>query len=215
MGLVLAAFTASGCQTAGHRFTLFQWSPPQSSPMAANAFQAMPPSGFIDFCIRNPVQCVAPAGQPEVVQLDQRNWETLEFVNERVNRTIRVLDDFVHYGRADYWTIAQDGTGDCEDFALTKRKELIDAGLPERALRIAVVRTWSNEGHAVLTVATDHGDYVLDNLTMQILPWREARYTWISRQDAENPLLWVSLLPAPMVGLATPAPQPDATATGE
>ena len=152
-----------------------------------------PPAGFISFCLRNPDQCAASTEQPKVVHLDAKTWDTLNFVNAEVNRTIRVEDDMRHYGRAEYWTIATDGYGDCDDFALTKRKELIDAGLPERALRIAVVRTWDNIGHAVLTVATDQGDYVLDNLNRDIVPWHEARYTWISRQDAENPMGWVSL----------------------
>ncbi len=124
---------------------------------------------------------------------DEHLWDTLEAVNERVNRTVTNEDDKAHYGRAEYWTIVTDGYGDCEDFALTKRKELIDSGLPEKALRVAIVRTWRKELHAVLTVATDRGDYVLDSRTWEILPWNRAEYVWISRQDANDPMGWVTL----------------------
>src|SRR5215471_9982855 len=105
----------------------------------------------------------APADQAQTVQLDQHLWQMLVDVNEKVNREVTNEDDKTHFGRAEYWTIATDGYGDCEDFALTKRKQLIDAGLPEKALRVAIVKTWRGELHAVLTVATDHGDYVLDS----------------------------------------------------
>ena len=75
---------------------------------------------------------------------------------------------------------------------------------PVKALRVAVVRTWRGEGHAVLTVSTDHGDYVLDNREWEILPWTEAKYVWISRQDAENPMAWVALQRArPLIATAT------------
>ena len=187
IALALLGMAAAGCQTPE-----MGGMPSDGSFMSSNS-EVAPPAGFISFCLRNPDQCTAPADQAQTVQLDEHNWQTLQFVNEEVNRTVRFEDDSVHYGRAEYWTLAVDGHGDCDDYALTKRKELIDAGFPEKALRVAVVRTWNNVGHAVLTVATDRGDYVLDNLTWEILPWNEARYIWISRQDGDNPMGWVSL----------------------
>ena len=36
---------------------------------------------------------------------------------------------------------------------------------------MTIVRDQDGEGHAVLTVKTDRGDFVLDNLTDEILPW--------------------------------------------
>ncbi len=161
--------------------------------MGVNAPQTAPPAGFIDFCLRNAGQCVATADEPKIVRLEERTWATLEIVNQRVNHAIKFEDDKEHYGRPEFWTIPKDGYGDCEDYALMKRKELMDAGLPEKALRVAVVRTQRGEGHAVLTVSTDHGDYVLDNREWEILPWTKVNYIWLSRQDGENPMAWIAL----------------------
>ncbi len=120
----------------------------------------------------------------------------LSKVNSNVNAAIWPEDDSRHYGRVEYWTIPTDGYGDCEDYALTKRKNLAEMGLPLSALRIAVVVTPSAVRHAVLTVVTDKGDYVLDNLTDDILPWDRTGFTWIERQDPTKAMAWVSLRPA-------------------
>jgi len=110
-----------------------------------------------------------------------------------VNNTIWPEDDQKHFGRAEYWTIPTDGYGSCHDYALTKRKELIDIGLPQRALRIAILTTPSNQRHAVLTIATDKGDYVLDNLRQDIRPWLSTGYQWIARQDDGSESGWAAL----------------------
>ena len=56
-----------------------------------------------------------------------------------------------------------------------------------------MVITWRKERHAVLTVATDRGDYVLDNLTSAIRNWDDTDYHWIERQDPNKAWGWVSL----------------------
>ena len=78
---------------------------------------------------------------------------------------------------------------------LLKRRTLIERGLPESTLLITVVRDENNEGHAVLTVRTDQGDFVLDNKRREILHWADTPYTFIKRQSEQNPLVWISLLP--------------------
>ena len=45
----------------------------------------------------------------------------------------------------------------------------------------------------MLSVATLQGDYVLDNRTPSVLPWRETGYRWVARQDPVRPLGWVAL----------------------
>ena len=62
-----------------------------------------------------------------------------------------------------------------------------------RALRMAIVITPKAERHAILTIATDKGDYVLDNLTQEILPWDRTGYRWLARQDDRNDWGWVDL----------------------
>ena len=152
------------------------------------------PSGFIGFCLRHSDQCDLPANAPTSMTLTEQNWALLNRVNRTFNTSIRFLDDRKHYGVTDYWTIATDGNGDCDDFALTKRKALIDAGLPVAALRIAMVLTDAKEQHAILTVTTDRGDFVLDNLNDDVRPWAALRYTWSERQDAKTSWRWAKVV---------------------
>jgi len=170
--------------------------PMTSEPIPQIHLTSAQPDGFISFCMRYPDQCVATPGGKDTLVLDQPTWLLLNAVNTTVNHAIWPEDDLKHYGKSEYWTIPTDGYGDCEDYALTKRKDLLQAGLPAQALRLAVVDSAASGRHAVLTVATDKGDYVLDNLSGEIRSWRTAGYTWIERQDSANPTAWVSLLPA-------------------
>jgi predicted transglutaminase-like cysteine proteinase len=156
------------------------------------------PAGYISFCFRFPGQCDAALSQPAAIPLDAKAWEILERVNAKINDSIWPENDQHHFGIAEYWTIPTDGYGSCHDYALAKRKELIDAGLPQRALRIAIVVTPNDERHAVLTVATDKGDYVLDNLNQDLRPWRDTGYRWVARQDIASASGWVSLNAPPL-----------------
>jgi len=165
--------------------------PASSTPMPNGMPERNTPLGFVGFCIRDADQCTA-SGDQAIVQLDKANWFLITAVNRAVNTAIWPEDDERHYGKAEYWTIPTDGYGDCEDYALTKRKDLISAGLPERALRIAVVLTGRNNLHAVLTVATNEGDYVLDSETDEILPWYKTGFEWLSRQDSGGAMGWVA-----------------------
>jgi predicted transglutaminase-like cysteine proteinase len=70
---------------------------------------------------------------------------------------------------------------------------LIQSGWPREALLVTVVRNEKDEGHAVLTVTTDQGDYILDNQNKNILLWSETRYQFVKRQSQANPNVWVSL----------------------
>src|SRR5581483_5642251 len=96
-----------------------------------------PPPGFTSFCIRFVDQCASDG--PERMALTPAGWVQLQEINEEVNRELTPEDDMIHYGVAEVWTIPTDGRGDCEDYALLKRKKLIAAGFPIRALRLAVV----------------------------------------------------------------------------
>ncbi len=155
--------------------------------------QADTPAGFVSFCLRFPDQCEVGSNANQKIAIDDKSWRLLNTVNTSVNEAIWPEDDLHHYGRAEYWTIPTDGLGDCDDYAVTKRKELHDAGLPELALRIAVVDSAKSGRHAVLTVATDKGDFVLDNLNADIVAWNATDYRWIERQDGADPMKWVAL----------------------
>jgi len=163
-----------------------------SSPMPQGIPARDAPPGFISFCSRYLDQCVASASEPATVHLDLPTQGVLDSVNRAVNNAIVPEDDQEHYGRAEYWNIPSDGYGNCKDYALTKRKVLIAAGLPERALRVAIVVTARENRHAVLTVATDRGDLVLDNLSNTLKPWSDVNYRWVERQDGSGSLGWVA-----------------------
>ena len=60
---------------------------------------------------------------------------------------------------------------------------LIESGWPREALLITVVRDKKGDGHAVLTVKTDKGEFILDNQNEDILPWSETGYRFVKRQS--------------------------------
>ncbi len=209
MAIVALAIAVSGCATADLPVASIPSGPvpampsavsslaaPLADPMPASASAAVTPGGYVSFCLRFPDQCETTPNAPTSIALTPQAWATLAKVNSDVNAAIWPEDDSRHYGRVEYWTIPSDGYGDCEDYALTKRKNLAGLGLPLSALRIAVVVTPSEVRHAVLTVVTDKGDFVLDNLTNDILPWDQTGFTWIERQAPGNAMAWVSLRPA-------------------
>jgi predicted transglutaminase-like cysteine proteinase len=76
---------------------------------------------------------------------------------------------------------------------LQKRRMLLKAGWPRSALLITVVRDQKGDGHAVLTVKTNRGEYILDNQRDQILPWNKTGYHFVKRQSQSDPNTWVSL----------------------
>ena len=152
-----------------------------------------PPPGWVDFCARQPGECSGPTTAPRNVTLSWEAWMDLARVNEWVNETIKPLTDLEHWGVLERWSYPDDGYGDCEDYVLLKQRMLLQSGWPREALLVTVVRDKKNEGHAVLTVTTDRGDYVLDNQNKDILLWSETGYRFVKRQSQSNPNVWVSV----------------------
>jgi predicted transglutaminase-like cysteine proteinase len=120
-------------------------------------------------------------------------WTDLVRINKLVNETIKPLTDLEHWGVVEHWSYPDDGYGDCEDYVLLKRRMLIESGWPRRALLVTVVRDKQVEGHAVLTVTTNKGDYILDNQNADILLWSKTGYRFVKRQSQSNPNVWVAL----------------------
>lgn len=141
-----------------------------------------PPVGYQIYCLRNPEQCQG--GGASVVRATKSTLQEISSVNSAVNRAIRPRSD----GAADVWS-AGASEGDCEDYVLTKRQELIARGFPPSALRVAYVKTRSGEGHAVLVVRTDQGDLSLDNLSGSVRGLKSTGYNVVSMAGA-NPLVW-------------------------
>lgn len=99
-------------------------------------------------------------------------------INRKVNRSAWVPED------TDNWDHSL--PGDCENFALSKRRRLADTGLDLGALRVCVGRVPRLGHHAVLHVITDAGDYVLDNLNDQLMPWTKSLHIPVWRTGAKD-----------------------------
>jgi predicted transglutaminase-like cysteine proteinase len=151
------------------------------------------PIGWIEFCVEYDPECKTKPSQPRDVMLSAPTWKTLERVNLWVNTHIKPMTDMDHWGVVERWNYPDDGYGDCEDYVLLKRRMLMQAGWPREALLITVVRDKRGDGHAVLTVKTDQGEYILDNQNDQILLWSDTGYRFVKRQSQADPNVWISL----------------------
>jgi predicted transglutaminase-like cysteine proteinase len=156
--------------------------PVASAPAAASG-DARAPYAWSELCRRSPAECRVDIHESEHVEMTQMLWKTIVAINGRANRTIEAVTDDDHWGVVDRWDIPTDGKGDCEDFALLKRKLLAEAGVPRRAMLMTVVIDEENAGHAVLMIRTDRGDFILDNKRNAILPWSQTGYVYVKRES--------------------------------
>jgi predicted transglutaminase-like cysteine proteinase len=162
------------------------------------------PYGWVDFCGRRPEECSVQRLPAVDVRLTDAAWAQLDRINRDVNAAIEPISNFDHWGTMlDHWDYPVDGKGDCKIYALYKRKLLIDGGFPRQALLMTIVRDLDGEGHAILTVKTDHGEFVLDNLSNEIRPWSATGYRFVKRQSQEDPNVWVAIGPAKPAAYAT------------
>ncbi len=154
---------------------------------------ARPPIGWVEFCTENPRECATTPSAPRDVVLSPKAWKDLVRVNRWVNDAIKPVTDLEHWGVVEKWSYPDDGKGDCEDYVLLKRRLLMQAGWPREALLITVVRDKKGDGHAVLTVKTDKGDFILDNQAEDVLLWSDTGYRFVKRQSQSDPNAWVAL----------------------
>lgn len=142
------------------------------------------------FCIKYPRDCEVRriAFRGTRLDLTQARMSELAEVNLKVNRGIRYERN--HLGLAGEKWLISPATGDCNDYAVTKRHELLERGWPSRTLLLAeVVTTWG-EHHLVVVVRTRQGDFVLDNLSSTVRPWAQTAYRWVRVQSPSNPKIW-------------------------
>lgn len=198
--LLLSAILAGGCfQDSAHARNRQDTSP---SPPIAEASPALAPFQHVRFCLRYPSDCKSDAAEIDRIELTAETSELLKRINSDVNGAI--LPIVKDYGPEiqDGWTIAP-SSGDCNDYAVTKRHQLLKAGLPAKALRLSVVKTASGIGHLVLIVVTTKGDLVLDNLTETIRGWNSTDYHWLKIQSASDARYWYEIkTPGPSVSQA-------------
>lgn len=150
------------------------------------------PIGHYKFCKRNASECAIRSRDVTPLKMSSELLRRLEKLTVSVNQAVKPKSDLELYGQEEYWTYPVDA-GDCEDYALAKRRVLMEGGISASNLLLTVLRRPNGDGHAVLTVRTDGGDIVLDNLTDTVLNWDETGYTYLKRQAIDHTGRWVSI----------------------
>lgn len=150
------------------------------------------PIGHYEFCRDHREECSIRIRPGSAARVTAHGWEVVRDINLSVNTTIAPMTDMEIYGREEVWAYPADA-GDCEDFVLLKRRKLMDAGFSPADLLITVVRKPDGEGHAVLTLRTAQGDFILDNLVDEVKPWTDTPYTYLKRQASFDTGRWVTI----------------------
>lgn len=185
--LITLAVAAAPGEAAGPAGLARTGYPALSTSHIATVEATLAPFAHVRFCLESPQECTI-EDAPRLVVVDDAKMEDLQAINGRINASIIPEND----AGPDVWSLWPQ-RGDCEDYAITKRAALIAAGWPAPALRLAVTRTRSGEGHAVLVVSTTNGDWVLDNRTDYIRNWRDAGLHWLKIQSPDDPRVWLAV----------------------
>ena len=163
----------------------------RSQPMLTGGLTSQP-IGHYEFCKANPAECSIRFSDDSPLRLTDKLWDEVKGINTLVNSTVKPMNDYDLYGKDEVWAYPK-GAGDCEDYVLEKRRDLMQLGISLSDLLITVVRKPDGEGHAVLTVRTDEGDYILDNLTDTVKPWEATGYRFLKRQSTTHTGRWVTI----------------------
>jgi predicted transglutaminase-like cysteine proteinase len=150
------------------------------------------PIGHYEFCQREPQECRQKTPKQAPVELTRKLWAAMIEINNAVNASVSPRTDMEMWGKEEVWSYPTN-IGDCEDYALEKRRRLMALGVHAGDLLMTVARQKNGDGHAVLTVRTSHGDFILDNLEQRVLAWSDTEYTYLKRQSERNSGAWVSV----------------------
>jgi predicted transglutaminase-like cysteine proteinase len=154
--------------------------------------KSLPPVGYVEFCSHGEDECKNTGGKNQRLAMSPDNWNMLVQVNTYVNGKIKPESDQDLYHVAEKWTYPI-SAGDCEDYALLKKRYLQNMGFSADELLMTVLLDEKGDGHAVLTIVTDNGDFILDNRRDDILRWDQTPYKFLKRQSQQDPKQWVSL----------------------
>ncbi len=149
-----------------------------------------PPSGAKQLCRQYSWAC---ANKGVVSLSSAQELQLVKKINRRVNASTREVTDQSQYKTRELWALPTSRGGDCEDFALLKKRDLINAGINPRKLLLATVLDTKRSAHAVLIYRSSQGDVVLDNLTNRVKPWAATNYLFLRMQDPNQPKKWVGV----------------------
>ncbi|WP_199091292.1 transglutaminase-like cysteine peptidase [Bosea sp. ASV33] len=186
LGIALGLAVTAGAARAAN--VVEQASARTDSGRIASYSFTLAPLPFVKFCMNNATECQPVAGSDEptaamLVRMEEINREVNRGISPKRKPTEPLLTN---------WTVAP-GTGDCNDYAVTKRHRLIAAGWPSSRVLLAAVVTSEGQGHLVVVARTAAGDLVLDNLTDSVKAWNKTSFDWISMQSEDNPRFWVAV----------------------
>ncbi|PZU85998.1 MAG: transglutaminase [Shinella sp.] len=150
------------------------------------------PIGHYEFCRNYRDECNIRTKPGPAARVTAHGWDVVREVNLSANKTITPMTDMEIYGREEVWAYPVDA-GDCEDFVLLKRRKLMEAGFSPADLLITVLRKPDGEGHAVLTLRTTEGDFILDNLVDEVKLWTDTPYIYLKRQASFDTGRWVTI----------------------
>jgi predicted transglutaminase-like cysteine proteinase len=186
LGLAMSA-------SAAHALNASMFEKPDKAAVSAATFgKTLPPIGYVQFCATNQAECKTRGAATDRLAMTPERWNLLYQVNSYVNHKIAPVSDQDLYGEPERWAYPTDA-GDCEDYVLLKKRFLEGLGFAADALLITVVLDENGDGHAVLSVTTDGGDFVLDNRRNNVMRWNETNYKFLKRQSQRDPLQWVAL----------------------
>lgn len=159
-----------------------------TAPMPGSG-RASPPRGWLELVKREPgLFPLRPGALPPVaaVVLDPKLQQRLAEVFFDIGRSFRWQSDPVTFGKSDHWALPEMHggllRGDCEDYCLAVRAELLRLGWPREALRLCLCLIPKAEarggarGHLVLTAGLLRDTLVLDCQRTRVLSW--ADYGW-------------------------------------
>lgn len=151
------------------------------------------PIGHYEYCKQYKSDCRIKTKNVVAPKLTRKRWNELVEINTYSNNTVAPYTDYEIYKQEEVWAYPS-SYGDCEDYVLMKRHMLMELGWPPSSLLITVVLQPNGEGHAVLTVRTSKGDYILDNLENKIKRWDQTPYTYLKRQSESHSGRWKDIL---------------------
>jgi predicted transglutaminase-like cysteine proteinase len=163
------------------------------------------PMAHTRFCLQYAEECEVRriAFRRPALELTSGRWAELVEVNSMVNRMIKPMR--THAGLAGEEWLLHPKAGDCNDYAVSKRQQLLKRGWPSHALLLAEVAIPSGGHHLTLVLRTREGDFVLDNLAANIRPWSSTRYQWLRMQSPKNPRFWTTVAAGPSRDNAKPS----------
>jgi predicted transglutaminase-like cysteine proteinase len=196
--IALAALTVAACWTSIAQAAFFSYPRMLGTQVNRIGFEkpTLAPMAHTRFCLRYADDCEVRGDNlwKRNVAMTVERLNELNSVNRQVNRDITPQLNLG--GLATEEWIISPRAGECHDYAVTKRHELLAQGWPSRALLLSEVVVPSGEHHLVLVVGMTDPDtaeavnLVLDNLNYNLRPVGLTPYRWLRMESPDNPKFW-------------------------